>query len=322
MTSDSSNDDAPASAGRRHAMKCLAWSGGGILWTLVGGVPTASLLSRPARAGTMPNADAGTLSFVQISDSHIGFAKAANPDSTGTFQAAVDLVNAQPVAPALVLHTGDVTHLSKPQEFDTAAEIMKGLRVPELHVVPGEHDVLDTTASAFFDRYGTGSSGKGWTSFDHGGVHFIGLVNVLNFTAGALGALGREQLEWLEDDLKGRSASQPIVVFAHMPLWTIYADWGWGTGDADQAMAYLRRFGSVTVLNGHIHQIVQKVEGNIRFHTAQSTAFPQPPAGQAKGPGPMKVPAEELRRKLGLTSVSLSVTGGDLALTDQPLSGA
>ena len=319
MPSGKQDTETLSSPGRRHAMKCLAWSGTGVLWTLVGGVPVASALSKQARADAMKAADQGTLSFVQLSDSHIGFSKAANPDSAGTFQAAIDLVNEQSVAPALVLHTGDVTHLSKPEEFDTAAELMKGLRVPEIHVVPGEHDVLDKTASAFFERYGTQSSGKGWYSFDHGGVHFIGLINVLSFTAGSLGALGREQLEWLEADLKGRSASQPIVVFAHMPLWTIYEDWGWGTGDAEQAMAHLRRFGSVTVLNGHIHQIVQKVEGNIRFHTAASTAFPQPPAGQGKGPGPMKVPSGELRRMLGLTSVSLSLSDGELALTDQPL---
>ncbi|MEO3427354.1 metallophosphoesterase [Pelagibius sp. CAU 1746] len=319
MTTGKTDKETLSSPSRRDAMKCLAWSGGGVLWTLVGGVPVASALSGQARADTMKAAEKGTLSFVQVSDSHIGFTKAANPDSAGTFQAAIDLVNQQQASPALVLHTGDVTHLSKPEEFDTAAELMKGLRVPEVHVVPGEHDVLDRPASAFFERYGYHSSGKGWYSFDHSGVHFIGLINVLSFSAGSLGALGSEQLKWLEDDLKGRSASQPIVVFAHMPLWTVYQDWGWGTGDAEQAMTYLRRFGSVTVLNGHIHQIVQKVEGNIRFHTAASTAFPQPPAGQGKGPGPMKVPSESLRRNLGLTSVSLSVSDGNLALTDHPL---
>jgi 3',5'-cyclic AMP phosphodiesterase CpdA len=321
MSSDTSNETRRG-LDRRGALKCLAWSGTGILWTLAGGIPTAIELTSAALADPMMAPAKGTLSFVQISDSHIGFAKDANPDVAATFKSTIELVNAQATTPALVLHTGDVTHLSRPSEFDTAAEIMKGLRVSELHVVPGEHDVLDKTATAFFDRYGRQSSGQGWYSFDHSGVHFIALINVFNFAAGNEGGLGAAQLEWLEDDLKGRSASQPIIVFAHMPLWSIYPQWGWGTGDAAQAMSYLRRFGSVTVLNGHIHQVVQKVEGNIRFHTARSTAYPQPAAGQGPGPGPLKVPADQLRDMLGLTSVSVSVSSGKLALTDTQLSKA
>jgi 3',5'-cyclic AMP phosphodiesterase CpdA len=231
----------------------------------------------------------------------------------------IAMVNAMPKKPALVIHTGDITHLSKASEFDTAAQLLSQLNVTELHTTPGEHDVADASVTEYFSRYGKASQDRGYYSFDHHGVHFISLINVLNFKPNGLGNLGQEQLEWLEKDLKGRSASTPIVVFAHMPLWTVYAPWGWGTGDADQAMGYLSRFGSVTVLNGHIHQIVQKVEGNITFHTARSTAYPQPGPGEGPGPGPLKVPTEELPRMLGVSNVSLKHHPDALSLTDTTL---
>ena len=151
-------------------------------------------------------------------------------------------------------------------------------------------------------------------------MHFIGLVNVLNLKAGGLGSLGSEQLEWLQDDVKGLSASTPIVVFAHIPLWAVYPDWGWGTDDSAQALSYMKRFGSVTVLNGHIHQTMQKVEGNITFHTATSTAFPQPHPGAAPSPGPMKVPAEQLRSVLGVRTVNYVQGKSPLAIIETPLS--
>lgn len=233
---------------------------------------------------------------MQLSDTHIGFNKEANPEVAHTLRQTIDLVNAMPERPSLILHTGDITHLSRPEEFDTAAQLLSQLNVSELHTVPGEHDVADAAVSQYFDRFGKPSGRKGYYSFDRGGVHFVALINVLNFKPGGLGALGDEQLEWLERDLKGRSSSTPMVVFAHMPLWTIYEPWGWGTADADRAFAYLRRFGSVTVLNGHIHRIVQKVEGHLTFHTALSTAYPQPTPGAAAAPGPLKVPGDQLPR--------------------------
>jgi 3',5'-cyclic AMP phosphodiesterase CpdA len=257
--------------------------------------------------------------FVQISDTHIGFNKDANPDVAATVRQTIELVNAMPVSPALVLHTGDITHLSRPEEFDTAAQLLSQLRVTELHTTPGEHDVADASVTEYFNRYGQASDRRGYYSFDHRGVHFISLINVLNFKANGLGALGQPQLEWLEADLKGRSASTPIVVFAHMPLWTIYEPWGWGTADADQAMGYLRRFGSVTVLNGHIHQIVQKVEGHITFHTARSSAYPQPAPGDGPGPGPLKVASDQLPKMLGVSSVTVQRHPNALVVTDRTL---
>ena len=297
---------------RRGALKCLGFGSAGTLFLLSGGVLAPLELARASET----DMKAGIPLFVQISDSHIGFNKDANPDVAGTLKETIGLVNAMPARPGLVIHTGDITHLSKPAEFDLAQQLLGALKVSEIHTVPGEHDVTDGIGTEYFNRFGGASKNKGWYSFDHKGVHFVALVNVMNFKPGGLGAFGDEQLEWLEADLKGRSASTPVVVFAHMPMWTIYEPWGWGTGDADQALSYLKRFGSVTVLNGHIHQIVQKVEGNVTFHTARATAYPQPTAGNGPGPGPLKVPADQLPKMLGLTSVSVKRHPHSLALDD------
>lgn len=284
---------------RRGVLSCLAWGGAGVLWTMAGGVPVASALG----AGGDKMSKAGAFSFVQISDTHIGFAREANPDVAGTTRGAIELINHSAPDAALVLHTGDVTHLSRAAEFDQAAELLKGLKPTEMHVIPGEHDVLDSAKTAFFDRYGAASKGKGYYSFDHEGVHFIALVNVMEFKPGGQGRLGPAQLEWLEDDLKGRSASQPIIIFTHIPLWSLYEAWGWSTEDWPQAMSYLKRFGSITVLSGHVHQVVQKVEGTVSHYTATSTSYPQPEPGKADGPGPMTVPAEKLRAALGIRRI-------------------
>ena len=286
---------------RRGALKCLAFGGAGTLFVLSAGLltPVDVAMAATKKGGAVT----GTPLFLQISDTHIGFNKEANPDVAGTLKRTIDFVNAMPVKPALTLHTGDITHLSKAEEFDLAQQLLSGLNITELHTTPGEHDVTDGPGAEYFTRFGKASGGKGHYSFDHQGVHFIALVNVMNFKANGLGALGDDQLAWLENDLKGRSASTPIVVFAHMPMWTIYEPWGWGTGDSGQALSYLRRFGSVTVLNGHIHQIVQQVEGNISFHTARSTAYPQPAAGVGPGPGPLTVPPDQLAKMLGVTSI-------------------
>jgi 3',5'-cyclic AMP phosphodiesterase CpdA len=300
---------------RRHALECMLWAGTGVLWTVSGGVPKSLNLLGRAEAAT----PATSFTFLQISDSHVGFDKAANPNALGTLQEAIAKVKALPTKPAFMLHTGDITHLSAPAQFDNAAQVI-GTAGLDVHYVPGEHDILDDEpGKSFLERYGKQTKGTGWYSFDHNGVHFIGLVNVMNLQAGGLGMLGSEQLAWLADDVKGRSASTPIVVFAHIPLWTIYKDWGWGTDDAEQALALLKRFGSVTVLNGHIHQLMQKVEGNVTFHTARSTAFPQPAPGTAPAPLPMVVPAEKLRSVLGIRNVVYTQGKEVLAITDQPL---
>jgi 3',5'-cyclic AMP phosphodiesterase CpdA len=309
------NRGAGEGVNRRKVLECMTWVGTGVLWTIAGGVPHSLGIMGEAVAK-----EASGLTFLQISDSHVGFDKPANPNALGTLEEAIAKVNALPVKPAFMIHTGDISHLSTAAQFDNADRIISQSRL-DVHYVPGEHDFLDPEQKFYRERYGRGTKGAGWYSFDANGVHFIGLVNVVDLKAGGLGNLGAEQLEWLEADLKDRSASAPIVVFAHIPLWTVYPDWGWGTEDGAQALSYLKRFGSVTVLNGHIHQVMQKVEGNVTFHTARSTAFPQPAPGTAPSPGPMKVPDDQLRSVLGIASVTFKQNEQRLAIVDTPLKG-
>jgi len=315
---DDTNPPQPDADGvdRRGFLECMTWAGTGLLWSLSGGVPAAMSMTK-ALAAT-PEAP---FTFLQISDSHIGFDKAANPDARATLREAIAKIKTLPVKPSFMIHTGDISQLSKDNEFDDAAEIIREAGMP-VFFVPGEHDLLDEGQGAsYLGRFGKGSLGAGWFSFDQHGIHYIGLVNVVNLAGGGLGNLGPEQLDWLKKDVTGLSASTPIVVFAHIPLWTIYPEWGWGTKDGAEALTYLGRFGSVTVLNGHIHQVMQKVEGRIAFHTARSTAFPQPAPGTAPSPGPQKVPAGELRNYLGITTIDFVRGSEPLAIIDRPLAG-
>jgi len=298
---------------RRGFLKCMAWAGTGLVWTFAGGVPTSRAFGEGARGSGQSD-----FSFVQISDSHIGFNKPANTDVTATLQKALAKIDAAPQTPDFLIHTGDLTHSSKPGEFDTLDQLLKSRR--QVFYVPGEHDTSVDDGKMYLERYGKGTKGNGWYSFDHKGVHFVGLNNVVQLEG--MGKLGQPQIDWLKDDLHAVKSSTPVVVFAHIPLWAVYPDWGWGTSDSEQAFAALKRFGSVTVLNGHIHQVMQKVEGNVKFHTAMSTAFPQPAPGAAPSPGPMKVPAERLQSVLGITDVSFVAQRRELAVVDATLSAA
>ena len=310
-----SSNDHSEGLSRRKVLECMTWAGTGVLWTVAGGVPRSLGLVGEA------NAQTAGFTFLQISDSHVGFDKPANPNALGTLEEAINKVKALPAKPSFMIHTGDIAHLSKPSEFDDAERVISQAKL-DVHYVPGEHDVIDEdTGKLYLERYGRGTKGAGWYSFDANGVHFVGLVNVMDLKAGGLGNLGNDQLAWLENDLKGRSASTPIVIFAHIPLWIIYPQWGWGTEDGERALGLLKRFGSVTVLNGHIHQIVQKVEGNVSFHTARSTAFPQPAPGTAPSPGPVKVEDGKLRTVLGTASINFVPGNQRLAIVDTPLQG-
>ncbi|MDR3633251.1 MAG: metallophosphoesterase [Isosphaeraceae bacterium] len=300
---------------RRGFLKCMAWAGTGLLWTVGGGVLSSRTFGQDAGKAT------GGFRFVQISDSHIGFGKDPYKNTViRTLEEVVARINALPQKPDFLIHTGDLTHLATPREFDTVAEILTGAKVGKIFWVPGEHDVIGD-GSEYLKRFGKGTKGEGWYSFDHRGVHFLGLVNVASQgTDKGLGVLGAEQLDWMKADVAGLGDSTPIVVFGHVPLWSVYPQWGWGTEDGLRALTLLRRFGSVTVLNGHIHQTLQKVEGNMTFHTARSTAFPQPAPGTAPSPGPLKgVPADKLRTLLGLTTVASRERVGSLAITDSSL---
>lgn len=303
---------------RRGVLKCMAWAGTGVLWTLGGGIASSALIT-DAEAKT---ATGRALNFVQISDSHIGFNKPANPDPLSTLRETIAHIRALPVRPSFVLHTGDITHLATPEQFDTAQAALSELGLP-IHFVPGEHDIVGgTDPRAYLDRLGAGARGDGWYSFDVGGAHFIALVNVVHLGDHGMGSLGDDQIAWLKDDTAHLSASTPIIVFAHFPMWALYPDWGWGTADAAAALTALRRFGSVTVLNGHIHQVQQSIEGAMTFHTARSTAYPQPAPGVGVGPGPLALPAEQLRSAIGLRTVTRRQGAGSLAIIDSALAGA
>jgi Icc protein len=307
LTTDAHNPD------RRGFLKCMTWAGSAMVWTVAGGIPRAHVIGQAEAAET-------GFTFGQVSDSHLGFDRPVNTNVTGTFQEALGQVTSMADKPAFLIHTGDITHLSTAEQFDTGAQLLAATKL-QTYTVPGEHDILEDNGKSYLNRYGKGTKGDGWYSFNAGGVHFIGLVNVVNLQGNGLGDLGQAQLEWLEKDVKNVSSSTPIVLFAHVPLWIAYQDWGWGTKDGGQALSYLKRFGSVTVLNGHIHQVMQKVEGQVAFHTARSTAFPQGVPGVAKGPGPMMVPAGDLQKFLGTARISLVSTKSPLAIVDTPLLG-
>ena len=302
---------------RRGFLECMAWAGTGMLWSVSGGILGSTLL--PSRAGAA-EITKSSFSFVQISDSHIGFNKEGiNTDVSATLKEAIARINALPERPDFVLHTGDLTHLAEADEFDTLDQLLKSVKTQQIFYVPGEHDVTGDNGKLYLQRFGKNTVGQGWQSFDHNGVHFVGLVNVMDIQQNGLGSLGKDQLTWLEADLKSRSNETPIVVFAHIPLWSVYPQWGWGTDDGAQALSFLKDFGSVTILNGHIHQTMKKVEGRVTFHTAMSTAFPQPEPGKAPKPGPMKVEAGKLRDFLGVTDVNYTEGKSSLAIVDSTL---
>jgi 3',5'-cyclic AMP phosphodiesterase CpdA len=302
---------------RRGFLECMAWAGTGVLWTSAGGLLSSRMIGHAEAADT----GEGGFSFVQVSDTHVGFKGEANKDAAATLQEVIDRVNALRPAPAFLLHTGDQTHGQKAGAFDTVAEILKGAKVERIFYVPGEHDVFLDGGKEYLSRYGAGTvGGRGWQSFDYKGTHVVGLVNVLKYKGEGMGSLGDEQIAWLEKDLGPLGSSTPIVIFSHVPLWAVYPKWGWTTEDAERALTAVKRFGSVTVLNGHIHQVLRKVEGSVAFHTALSTAFPQPAPGSAPSPGPMKIPETEARKMIGVTDVTFVPGRHPLAVVDSTLS--
>jgi len=316
---DDEREDGALAVSRRGFLECMAWAGAAVAWTIgSSGIPSSRALAdvgKPKRGAHSTR----ELHFVQISDTHIGFDKEANPDTVATTREAIAKINALAERPEFVLHTGDLTHAQKPGAFDTIAGLLQEVHTSAVFTVPGEHDVFSDGGKEYLQRFGRDTWGSGWRSFDHGGVHFVGLVNVLEFKGGKVGTLGAEQLDWLAKDVAPLSASTPVVVYTHIPLWAVYPEWGWVTTDGEQALGHLRRFGSVTVLNGHIHQVLQKVEGNVTFHTAMSTAYPQPAPGDGPGPGPVVVPAAQLRSRLGLREVTWNGKPGPLAVVDTKL---
>jgi len=297
---------------RSKFLECMAWCGTGAVYALTGGGIVGRALA-DVGADPLP---AGAPTFVQISDTHVGFKGAANHDVLATFQTAIDRINALPQRPQFVMHTGDLSHLSAPGQFDTVKQMLGTIKTGATYAVPGEHDVIDDKGARFFDMFGRGATTK-WYSFEAAGVHALGLTNVIDITAGGL--LGRDQLEWARRDLASIAKTTPIVVFAHIPLYAVYPEWGWTTDDFSELLTMLRPFDSVTVLNGHIHQVLSKVDGNVRFFTAASTAFPQPKPGSDSKPHPLVVPAGELAEHLGVRTVTVVTGAHEIAVADESL---
>jgi len=308
-----SGEHDPAGMSRRQLIRHGAWFGAAVVLTVAGG----EVISHVAGSTGAAQEATPALRFAQISDSHIGFNGPANPNVTDTFSHAIGQINSLGYTPDFVIHTGDLTHLATPAQFDQVKQMLTGLNTSRVFTVPGEHDSTDDAGQKYRQAFGAGTRGDGWYSFDIAGVHLIGLVNTLNMQK--LGHLGTDQLEFIEKDVAGLSSDTPIIVFSHIPLFAMYPDWGWGTDDAAQALSYLKRFSSVTCLNGHVHQLFSKTEGNVTFHSATTTAYPLPAPGQGPAPKPVTLPAGKLREALGIREVSYTKGQQALALKDQKL---
>jgi 3',5'-cyclic AMP phosphodiesterase CpdA len=307
------SEDAARGMSRRKLLRHTAWFGSAVVLTIVGG----EVVSHIAGSGATPPADPTTLRFVQVSDSHLGFTGPANPHVEASFARAIAQINALPYEPAFVIHSGDLTHLATPTQFDQVKQMMGGLRTGHVLTVPGEHDSIDDAGQKYRAAFGAGTAGDGWFSFDQQGVHFIGLVNTLSLEK--LGHLGTDQLDFVRRDVAKLTSDTPIVVFSHIPLFAMYPAWGWGTDDAAQVLSYLRRFSSVTCLNGHVHQLFTKTEGNVTFHSATTTAYPLPKPGTAAAPAPVTLPAGQLGDALGIREVSYQPGPHTLAVKDTRL---
>ena len=301
----------PNGMSRRQLLRHSAWFGTAVALTVAGG----EVLSSVAGCASQPQSPQPTLRFAQISDSHIGFTGTANASVTDTFTEAINQVNGLGYTPDFVIHTGDLTHLATADQFDQVKQMMTSLKTPHVFTVPGEHDTIDF--QKYQQAFGAGTRGDGWYSFDTAGVHVIALVNTLNLKK--LGHLGPDQLDFVQKDVASLSSDTPIVVFSHIPLFAMYPDWGWGTDDAAQALGYLKRFSSVTCLNGHVHQLFSKTEGNVTFHSGTTTAYPLPHPGDGPAPKPVTLPAGKLHGALGIREVSYVKGQQALALKEQTL---
>ena len=301
-----------AEVSRRGFLRHATWAGAGVAVLLSGGVATTELLT----PGSRPHATAD-FTFVQISDSHLGFIGKANHDVARSFQQSIDLVNSSAVRPDFVVHTGDLTHFSTPDQFDQAKQMMQALRTDQTFAIPGEHDAVDGTGQTFLRFFGSGTAGSGWYSFDHKGVHFLSLVNTTSLQV--TGHLGAEQLEWVRKDVARLSSETPIVVFTHIPLFDVYTPWGWGTDDGPALLALLHRFGSVTCLNGHIHQIISRVEGKVSFQSCNATAYPLPTAGRAPAPEPVVTAPGRLHDFIGIRDAAFTTAASRPAVADRAL---
>lgn len=338
---DGQNPPQPSGMTRRQLARHAGWFGAAVVLTVTGGEVISHVAhdggtsaaaagqgssasgasgatgASAAGGGAAGGGDSNILRFVQISDSHIGFQGPANTDVTGSFSRAINQVNGLGFRPDFVMHTGDLTHLSTPAQFDQVRQMMTGMHADKVFTVPGEHDSVGDHGRAYLKTFGQATLGDGWYSFDTHGVHFIALVNTLSLEK--LGHLGPEQIDFVRKDVAGLSSDTPIVVFSHIPLFAMFPAWGWSTDDALQVLSLLKRFASVTALNGHVHQLFTRTEGNVTFHSATTTAYPLPKPGAASAPTPQVLPARQLQAALGIRSVLYRQGSSSLAINDQVL---
>jgi hypothetical protein len=221
--------------------------------------------------------------FLQLSDTHWGYEGPANPEAGVTLKRTTAAIAAAARKPDFVVFTGDLTHDTKDAALRRARlgefeQIVTGIGIPHRRFLPGEHDASADHGAAYRERFGE----THW-SFDHKGIHFVGLDNVSD----PEGALGEAQLGWLEKDLERLSRSQPIVVFAHRPLFDLYPSWDWTTRDGARAISILSAHENVTVFYGHIHQEHHHTTGSIAHHSARSLIFPLPTPGSAPKRAPL-----------------------------------
>jgi 3',5'-cyclic-AMP phosphodiesterase len=300
---------------RRKFIEHVSWTGLGIAWAVgANGLFTACQVEEPT---AQKSSTASPFSFVQISDTHIGFHKPANEHVTDTLQKTINAINALLAPPAFVVHTGDISHLSKPEEFDLAKQLLSQLKVP-LFTLPGEHDTIGDRGKAYEEAFPRKDVREGLQSWDQAGIHFVSLTNVLDFGTTGSGKLGQAQLDVLAKDLAGQKPDTPLVIFSHIPLYDLYPKWGWATADSAQLLSLLARFASVTVLTGHIHQVIEHSEGNIRFHTATTTAYPLPAPGHGEKPAPVNLPKNSLLAAIGFRTVEV-IAGKDVKVDQHSL---
>ena len=272
--------------------------------------------ARPSSAQRAVPQNEQEFSFVQLSDTHWGFdTPAVNPDFAGTLKKAIADVNALKTQPDFVVFTGDLTHTTDSNEtrrtrMTEFKEIIKGLRVQEVHFLPGEHDAGLDNGKAFQEFFGP----THWT-FDHKGVHFIALDNVSDPRA----QLGEEQLKWLEADLQKLDKTQRIVVFTHRPLFDLAPDWDWATRDGAKALTLLAPYQNVTVFYGHIHQINNHTEGHIDLHSAMGLMYPLPAPHSVPKKAPIPWDPAQPYKGLGFRQVDVKAAPAAYTLTEFPV---
>jgi hypothetical protein len=296
---------------RRDFMRLAAIAG----ITYASGLRAGPYGAKDASSATKPGDD---FYFVQLSDTHWGYEGPINPDARGTLPKAIAAVNALAEAPDFIVFTGDLTHLTlNPKErrarLTQVREQLAGLKVREIHVLPGEHDASADHGEAFQEIFGPTHY-----AFDHKGIHFVALDNVSDPN----GAIGDEQLAWFAGVLETLPKDQPLVVLTHRPLFDLYPAWGWATADGARAVELMMPFRNATVFYGHIHQENTHMTGHIGHHAAKSLIFPMPAPGSQPDHKPLPWDPAHPYRGLGWRDVEAELDAARFAIEEHPIAAA